>query len=307
MVNKIYNYKSIKFKFIELIIHLDELQYENHLKTIIYLIDSVYIPKDKEKDKNNSSSKNIINTSSENSNSIKNDTDANSGEKKFNKNIKNFIKLIITERPNTFDDTKILTTTLIDYSEMLTDNLLKEIVQYIFKNLRNTLAEAMPINQNSESIIINANINTVFFFFANWRTHLVGKDIVKDIKFNGDLKIPGNSLEINYLNKYKMKIIVEEVNSFIQKDNEDDDNEWNYKYTLIDHKGQSECLNCIFISCENGSKTFVSVENDININIKIDKIQELSKRKLFILTGMKEYIENNLDYLNKLGNDIFEI
>ena len=190
---------------------------------------------------------------------------------------------------------------------MLTDNQLKEIVQYIFNNLRNTLAEAMPINQNSESIIINANINTVFFFFANWRTHLVGKGIVKDIKFNGDPKIPGNSLEINYLNKYKMKVVVEEVNSFIQKGNEDDDNEWNYKYTIIDHKGQSECLNCVFISCENGTKTFVSVENDININIKIDKIQELSKRKLFILTGMKEYIENNLDYLNKLGNDIFEI
>jgi len=205
------------------------------------------------------------------------------------------------------DNSKILTVTLIDYSEMLTENQLKNIVQYIFNNLRETLTDAMPINQNSESIIINANINTVFFFFANWRTHLVGKGIVKDIKFNGDPKIPGNSLEINYLNKYKMKVVVEEVNSFIQKGNEDDDNEWNYKYTIIDHKGQSECLNCVFISCENGTKTFVSVENDININIKIDKMQELSKRKLFVLTGMKEYIENNLDYLNTLGKDIYEI
>ena len=103
-----------------------------------------------------------------------------------------------------------------------------------------------------------------------------------------------------------MKIIVEEVNSFIQKDNEDDDNEWNYKYTIIGNKGQSECLNCIFLSCENGTKTFVTIENDINKNIGIDRLQELSKRKLFIITRMKEYIENNLEYLKKLGNDVFE-
>ena len=62
------------------------------------------------------------------------------------------------------DNSKILTVTLIDYSEMLTENQLKNIVQYIFNNLRETLTDAMPINQNSESIIINANINTVFFF-----------------------------------------------------------------------------------------------------------------------------------------------
>ena len=91
------------------------------------------------------------------------------------------------------------------------------------------------------------------------------------------------------------------------KKNEDDDNEWNYKYTIEGNIGESETLNCIFISCENGSKTFVSVENDINKNIGIEKIQELSKRKLFVLTGMKEYIENNLDYLNTLGKDIYEI
>lgn len=189
---------------------------------------------------------------------------------------------------------------------MLTEDQLKNIVQYIFNNLKDSLTEAIPINQNSESVVINANINTVFFFFANWRTHLVGKDIVKNIKFNGDPKIPGNSLEFTYFDKYKIKIIVEEVNSFIQKGNEDDDNEWNYKYRLISDKGQSECLNCIFISCENGAKTFVSVENDINKNIGIDRLQELSKRKLFILNGMKFYIENNLEFLQKIGNDVYE-
>ena len=248
----------------------------------------------------------MINSSSEYSNSMKNETDTNSGEKKFDKNLKNYIKLIMMERPNTSDDTKLLTITMIDYSEMLTENQLKNIVQYMFNNFTDILSETMPINQNSESIIINANINIVFFFWANWRTPLAGKDIVRDIKFNGDPKIPGNTLEFIYLNKYKLKIIVDEINSFIQRGNEDDDNEWNYKYTIIGNKGQSECLNCIFLSCENGTKTFVTIENDINKNIGIDRLQELSKRKLFIITRMKEYIENNLEYLKKLGNDVFE-
>ena len=237
---------------------------------------------------------------------MKNETDANSCEKKFDKNLKNYIKLIMMERPNTSDDTKLLTITMIDYSEMLTEDQLKNIVQYMFNNFSNILKETMPINQNSESIIVNANINIVFFFWANWRTHLVGKDIVRDIKFNGDPKIPGNTLEFIYLNKYHMNIIVTEVNSFIQKGNEDDDNEWNYKYTLTVNNGQSESLNCIFLSCENGTKTFVTVENDINKNIGIDGLQELSKRKLYIMTRMKEYIEKNIEYLKKLGNDVFE-
>lgn len=237
---------------------------------------------------------------------MKNETDANSCEKKFDKNLKNYIKLIMMERPNTSDDTKLLTITMIDYSEMLTEDQLKNIVQYMFNNFSTILKETMPINQNSESIIVNANINIVFFFWANWRTHLVGKDIVRDIKFNGDPKIPGNTLEFIYLNKYHMNIIVTEVNSFIQKGNEDDDNEWNYKYTLTVNNGQSESLNCIFLSCENGTKTFVTVENDINKNIGIDGLQELSKRKLYIMTRMKEYIEKNIEYLKKLGNDVFE-
>ena len=237
---------------------------------------------------------------------MKNETDANSCEKKFDKNLKNYIKLIMMERPNTSDDTKLLTITMIDYSEMLTEDQLKNIVQYMFNNFSTILKETMPINQNSESIIVNANINIVFFFWANWRTHLVGKDIVRDIKFNGDPKIPGNTLEFIYLNKYHLNIIVTEVNSFIQKGNEDDDNEWNYKYTLTVNNGQSESLNCIFLSCENGTKTFVTVENDINKNIGIDGLQELSKRKLYIMTRMKEYIEKNIEYLKKLGNDVFE-
>ena len=299
------------FKLIELSIKLDELQYEDHLKIISYIIDSIYIQKEnnnnKNKDKNSGSSKNIINSSSDNSDAQKNVTDTitNEGKKIIGKNLKNRLKLIIALRPNTFGDTKLLTITMIDYTEMLTENQLKNIVQYAFNNIRNSLRESVPLNQNSESIIINANINIVFYFFANWRTHLVEGEIVKNIKFNGDPKIPGSTLEITYLNKYKIKVTVEEVNSFFQQKNEDDDNEWNYKYTIEGNKGESETLNCIFISCENGTKTFVSVENDINKNIGIEKMQELSKRKLGILTNMKNYIENNLEKLKNLGNDVY--
>ncbi len=56
-------------------------------------------------------------------------------------------------------------------------------------------------------------------------------------------------------------------------------------------------MNCIFISCENGNKTWVSAENNINDKVGIDKIQELSKRKLKILTDMKNYIEKNKESL----------
>ena len=96
---------------------------------------------------------------------------------------------------------------------------------------------------------------------------------------------------------------VEEVNSFFQEGNEDDNNEWNYKYTLFSPEGPGEYLNCVFVSCENGSKTWVSVENDINEKIGIDKLQELSERKLKILNSMKNFIEKNIDYLKSLSND----
>ena len=65
-------------------------------------------------------------------------------------------------------------------------------------------------------------------------------------------------------------------------------------------------MNCIFLSCEIGTKASVSIENDINKNIGIDRLQELYKRKLFILTGMKNYIENNLELLQKIRKDIYE-
>ena len=243
---------------------------------------------------------------SDNSSLNKNLTDTTSNEKLIinnNTDIKNYIKLILTLQPNTLEGTKLLTITMIDYSEILTENQLKDIVQFSFNNLKSILLKTLPITKNCESIIVNANINIVYNFWANWRTHMCGPDIIKDMKFHGDPKIVGNKLEFIYLNKYKLKAIVEEANSFIQEGNEDDNHEWNYKYRLEEDGGQGEYLNCVFVSCENGSKTWVSVENDINEKIGIDKLQELSKRKLKILNSMKNFIENNIEFLKGLSND----
>ncbi len=219
---------------------------------------------------------------------------------------RNHVELILAVQPNTLEQTKLLTITLIDYSEVLNENQLKDIVQCSFDNLFEILQKSVPHTKNCESIIVNANINLVYNFWANWRTHLVGKDIVKDVKFNGDPKIPGNSLELTYLNKYRLNALTEEANSFIQEGNEDDDNEWNFKYKLCVPEGQGEYFNNIFVSCENGSKTWVSVENEINEKIGIDKLQELSKRKLYILNAMKNYIENNIELLKNISNDNYE-
>jgi len=243
---------------------------------------------------------------SDNSSLNKNLTDTTSNEKLIinnNTDIKNYIKLILTLQPNTLEGTKLLTITMIDYSEILTENQLKDIVQFSFNNLKSILLKTLPITKNCESIIVNANINIVYNFWANWRTHMCGPDIIKDMKFHGDPKIVGNKLEFIYLNKYKLKAIVEEANSFIQEGNEDDNHEWNYKYRLEGDGGQGEYLNCVFVSCENGSKTWVSVENDINEKIGIDKLQELSKRKFKILNSMKNFIENNIEFLKGLSND----
>lgn len=233
-------------------------------------------------------------------------TDSTCEKNLRNNEDRNHVELILAVQPNTLEQTKLLTITLIDYSEVLNENQLEDIVQGSFDNLFEILQKSVPHTKNCESIIVNANINLVYNFWANWRTHLVGKDIVKDVKFNGDPKIPGNSLELTYLNKYRLIALTEEANSFIQEGNEDDDNEWNFKYKLSVPEGQGEYFNNIFVSCENGSKTWVSVENEINEKIGIDKLQELSKRKLYILNAMKNYIENNIELLKNISNDNYE-
>ena len=194
-----------------------------------------------------------------------------------------------------------------DYSEILNEEQLKDITQSIFKNFEEILINTVPLTKNCESIIIDANINIVFDFWASWKIKDIGDGIVKDVKLNGDPTKIGTKINYIYFEKYILTAIVEEVNSFIQEGNEDDNNEWNYKYKVIFQNGQSETLNCVFVSCENGTKTWISAENDINDKIGIEKLQELSERKLTILNSMKNYIEKNRQTLVDLYFDYWNL
>ena len=282
----------------QIIVNLDEIKYESHLKMISYKIES---PLMKNKTQNIDKSK-----SSEN-NSLNLDNTNESNEKQNNdNNNKNYIKLIMTLQPVTLEKTKLLTITMLDFSDYLNDDQLKDITQSIFSNFYEVVVKTVPLSKNCESIIIDANINIVFDFWASWKIKDIGDEFVSNLIIEGDPYKIGTKLNYLYFKKYKLTAVVEEVNKYIQKGNEDDNNEWNYKYKISFVNGQTEVLNCVFISCENGNKTLVSVENNINDKTGIDKIQELSERKLKILTSMKEYIEKNkeslIDSYNKNKN-----
>ena len=279
---------SLKQEENQILVNLDEIKYESHLKIISYRIKSSLI---KNKSQNNDKSKSFDN------NSLNLDNTNESSEKQANDNNKNYIKLIMTLQPITFEKTKLLTITMIDFSEYLNDAQLKDITKSILNNFYEVIVKTVPLSKNYESIIINANINLVFDFWASWKIKDIGDEFVSNLIIEGDPYIVGTKLNYIYFRKYKLSAVVEEVNKYIQKGNEDDNNEWNYKYRIFFANGQTEFLNCIFISCENGNKTLVSAENNINVKIDIDKIQELSKRKLKILKGMKEYIEKNKEFL----------
>ena len=279
---------SLKQEENQILVNLDEIKYESHLKIISYRIKSSLI---KNKSQNNDKSKSFDN------NSLNLDNTNESSEKQANDNNKNYIKLIMTLQPITFEKTKLLTITMIDFSEYLNDAQLKDITKSILNNFYEVIVKTVPLSKNYESIVINANINLVFDFWASWKIKDIGDEFVSNLIIEGDPYIVGTKLNYIYFRKYKLSAIVEEVNKYIQKGNEDDNNEWNYKYRIFFANGQTELLNCIFISCENGNKTLVSAENNINVKIDIDKIQELSKRKLKILKGMKEYIEKNKEFL----------
>ena len=297
MVNIKYN--NLFFNDLDISIILDDIQYQYYLKIISYKIESpiMLINKQLNQDKSNTSGA----KSSENSNSgIKIYSEPNTKEN-INYN-KNYMKLIFTLQPNTFDGTKLLTITMIDYSEVLNEEQIKNIIQNLFKNFEEILINIVPLTKNSESIIIDANINIVFDFWATWKVADVQDGMVSDMKIEGDPKKVGTKLNYIYFKKYPISAEILEVNKYIQEGEEDDNNEWNYKYKVTFTNGQSETLNSVFVSCENGSKTWVSVENDINEKIGIAKLQELSKRKLIVLNGMKGYIEKNKELLVNLYN-----
>ena len=279
-------------KFIDITITLDDIQYQYHLKIITYKIElNITQNKEVNQDKSNISE----NKSQENSYSMnKNITDINTK--------KNYIKLNLTLQPNTLEGSKLLTISTIDFSEVLTEDQLENITKSIFSNFEEILIKTVPLTKNCESIIIDSNINIVFDFWATWKIADIGDELVSELKMNGDPQLVGTKLNYKYLKKYQITAVVEEVNSFVQEGKEDDNNEWNYKYKIIFQNGQSETLNCVFVSCENGSKTWVSVENDINDKTGIEKLQELSQRKLIVLNSMKNYIEKNKEALMDLYN-----
>ena len=189
---------------------------------------------------------------------------------------------------------------MIDYSETLNDEQLKNIIQTLFKNFKEIIIKEFPLTKNCESIIVDANINIVFNFWASFQFPYLEDGFFTNLEADGPLNKVGTKINYFYLNKYKVTTIVLEVNGFTQEGNEDDNNEWNYKNKTIFEDGEYEIFNAVFVSCENGSKTYLSLESDINENIELKELEQLSKRKLLILTKMKDFIEKNKEFLTNL-------
>ena len=218
---------------------MDDIKYEYHLKIISYKIESSVLQSNKKSNQENNTSQ----KSSENSFSAnKNLTESNTKE---NSNAKNFIKLIFTLQPNTLEGTKLLTVTMIDYSEILNEDQIKTVTQTLFANFEEILINIVPLTKNCESIIIDANINIVYDFWATWKVVEVEGGMVTDLNIDGDPRLVGTKLNYIYFKKYPITAEIKEANSYIQEGNEDDNNEWNYKYTVTFKNGQSETLNCV--------------------------------------------------------------
>ena len=284
--------------------HLEDTQYQSHVKMISYRIESpIIFNLSKILNQNKSNNSNSDCKLFENNSSLlnKNIIEANnSNEKHYNHN-KNYIKLILTLQPNTLEETKLLSITMIDYSEILNEEQLKDITQSIINNFNEIIINIVPLSKNCESIIVSANIHIVFDFLTTWKIADIGDGLMTELSTEGDPQKVGSKIKYNYF-KYPVVSVVEEVNTFFQEGDEDDNNEWNYKYRMYFKKDECETVNCVFVSCENGSKTWVSVENDINEKIGIDKLQELSNRKLMVLNSMKNFIEKNKEELITLYN-----
>ena len=203
---------------------------------------------------------------------------------------------------------------MIDYSETLNEEKLKDIIKSMHDNFLEVIIQQFPFSKNCESIIIDANINLVYNFQANWKFSLLGDEYISNIKIDGDSQKVGNKISFIYLKKYNVISIVEDANSYFQEGNEDDNNEWNYKHKSIFEDGQTITYNAVFVSCENGTKTFLSLENEINYKIEIKENEALSKRKLALLNILKNYIEKNKDFLigllkkqKSIGNNLCKI
>jgi hypothetical protein len=260
---------NFKDKF-ELII--EDIQYDYHLKIISYKIESSLLS-------NKQLNSEIFNTESSSNN-------------RQNSYINN-IKLIFTLQPNTLEETKLLTITMIDFSETLNEDQLKNIIKSIFINFNDIIVKEVPLTKNCESIIINANINVVFDFWEFWKLKYLDEKIIRNCKIDGEPNKIGTKIYYIFLDKIPIVSEVLEINKFHQEGNEDDNFEWNYKNKVTYEDGESEIFNTIFISCENGTKTYISLENKINEKIKFKKLTEFTYRKMTLLNGIKNFIENN--------------
>jgi len=272
----------------KLVINIEDIQYDYHLKNIIYKIESPLLS-----NKNLNIDKSINSEFKSSNDSYKNKSEIDIPENNSKKNINNFIKVIFTLQPNTLEETKLLTITMIDFSEILNEGQLQNIIQSIFNNFKDIIVKEVPLTKNCESIIINANINIVFDFWEDWKFRYLNKKIITNVKMDGEPNKPGSKIHFLFLGKTSATSEILEINRFFQEGNEDDNNEWNYKFRIIYGNGECETYNTIFISCENGTKTYISLENNLNEKVKDKKITEFTYRKLALLNNIKNYIENN--------------
>jgi len=282
------NNNSFKDK---LVISIEDIQYEYHLKIITYKIESSLLS-----NKISNIDKSINSEFKSTNNSYKNNSEINIPENSsINKKSANtnFIKAIFTLQPNTLEETKLLTITMIDFSETLNEDQLQNIIQTIFNNFKDIIIKEIPLTKNCESIIINENINIVFDFWENWKFKYLNEKVVANPKMDGEPNKPGSKIYFLFLDKYLITSEILEINKFLQEGNEDDNNEWNYKFRITYENGEGETYNTIFISCENGTKTYISFENNINEKIKIKTITEYANRKMVLLNHIKNYLENN--------------
>lgn len=247
-------------------INIEDIQFDYHLKIITFKIKSLLLS-----NKNLNIDKSINWESKSPNNSYKNKSETTIPESSSNNRQSatlNFIKLIFTIQPNTLEETKLLTITMIDYSETLNEDQLKSIIQSIFNNFKDIIIKEVPLTKNCESIIINANINMVFDFWENWKLKYLDEKIIRNCKIDGEPNKIGTKIYYIFLDKIPIVSEVLEINKFHQEGNEDDYFEWNYKNKVTYEDGESEIFNTIFISCENGTKTYISMENKINEKIK---------------------------------------
>ena len=179
------NHLFILFINIDITIDLEDIQYEYHLKIISYKIESAIllnkqVCQDKSNNSENKSSENSY-SGNKNTNEICNNTTENNSNNKINTHKKNYIKLIFTLQPNTIEGTKLLTITAVDYYEVFKDEQIENITQSIFNNFEEILIKTIPLTKNCESIVIDANINIVFDFWATWKVADLEEGFVTDL------------------------------------------------------------------------------------------------------------------------------